>query len=175
VNNSTPTQPETKEIPLSNGMVAIVDAADYDFLMQWKWHICGGKRERTWYAARNAPISRGKQIQTRVMMHREILGAEPGTRIDHIDGDGLNNTRKNLRFCTHQQNLCNRPAQINNTSGYKGVYWHKRASKWVAQISENGKRKYLGRFANAEDAAHAYDAAAKELYGEFARLNFPYG
>jgi len=87
--------------------------------------------------------------------------------IDHIDGNPLNNAIKNLRSCTQQQNTFNRGAYKNNTSGYKGVYWHKMAKKFQAKIGINGKLKHLGLFNTAKEASEVYEAKAKELFGEY--------
>ncbi|MEW6206671.1 MAG: AP2/ERF family transcription factor, partial [Pseudomonadota bacterium] len=111
-----------------------------------------------------------------ILMHRLILNAPPGIQIDHIDMDGLNNTKANLRLATPQQNRCNRSKTRANTSGYKGVIQNKSAwktTKWIASIVVNRKRMYLGSFNTPEEAAYAYDNAAKQYFGEFARLNFP--
>jgi hypothetical protein len=161
-------QPETKEILLTHGKVAIVDAADYDWLNQFNWSA--HKRKHYWYASRRNqwPAKRSATVY----MHRQILGAEKGLVVDHIDGNCLNNTRLNLRLATHSQNLLNQGLSSDNTSGYKGVSWHKIRLKWQAQISIDGKRKYLGMFDTAEDAARAYDEMASRHHGEFARLNF---
>lgn len=165
---STPS-PQTKKIPLTQGFVAIVDAADYEWLSQWNWAIL--KRGPLLYAKRNAWLGDGKRRS--VQMHRLVLGlTDPSIHIDHIDGNGLNNTRGNLRICTQQENMRNRRLNSNSTSGYKGVSWYKDRAKWHAQIVVNGKYHHLGHFITAEEAARAYDAAAIELHGEFARLNF---
>ena len=101
-------------------------------------------------------------------MHSLITGF---AEVDHWDGDGLNNRRSNLREVTHAQNMGNARKQYGCSSQYKGVYWG--GKKWQAQIGVNHGTRYLGRFVNEEDAARAYDAAALEAWGEFARLNFP--
>ncbi len=108
-------------------------------------------------------------------MHREILGLDHGDRrqVDHINGDGLDNRKENLRICDTSKNVINRSIGKINTSGYKGVNWRKKSKKWVARIGFNNKRIYLGDFNNKEDAARAYDTAALKYYGEFAKLNFP--
>jgi len=108
-------------------------------------------------------------------MHKELLGYKEGFEIDHRDGDGLNNCRKNLRHATKSQNQGNAKMRSDNTSGYKGVSFEPqtRGKKWKAYIQHEGKRFTLGRHATAECAAMAYDAAAIRLFGEFAKINFP--
>lgn len=160
---------KTKEIPLTQGKIAIVDAADYEWLNQWKWCAWKVKTHHTYYAIRTQRIN-GKN--TTIRMHRLILDAKGGEQADHIDGNGLNNSRDNLRIATPLQNTHNSRRPINNTSGYKGVYWHKRTGKWMARININNKRKHLGLFTSPEEAAKAYDTAALELHGAFARTNF---
>lgn len=97
---------------------------------------------------------------------------EDGFWVDHINGDTLDNRRSNLRLCTVSGNNHNRMKSKNNTSGYKGVSWLKQNQKWRAYIKVNSKDKHLGCYLDKEDAARAYDKAAKEYFGEFARLNF---
>ena len=148
------------KIPLTQGKEAIVSAEDYDYLMQWKW--CAHKDGNKFYAVRYLGAR----------MHREILkrmGIE-AAHTDHIDGDGLNNVRENLRGCTAAENQRNRGKQRNNTSGEKGVSWHKRDRKWHARIMLNGKSKHLGCFNNPQAAKEAYAKAARELHGEFHHL-----
>lgn len=94
--------------------------------------------------------------------------------VDHRDGDGLNNRMDNLRPATCAQNSANQARPVSNTSGYKGVSWRKRDRRWYAYIKVNGKQCHLGSYATAQDAAHAYDAAAIAAWGEYARPNFPY-
>lgn len=159
----------TRSILLSKGMYAIVDAADYEWLTQWHWRAERGKGNRTFYAARRERLPSGKS--SRVTMHQLLCGKG----CDHIDGDGLNNRRVNLRLATNSQNLANRRIFTVNTSGYKGVAWNKNCGKWQAQIGIEGKTHYLGLHVRVEDAAIAYDEAARKLFGEFARLNFPNG
>lgn len=164
MSDHTPTQPETKEISLTQGKVAIVDASDYDMLMQFKWFA--NKSGRNWYAARNVP--RGDGRQTAVKMHVMLLGKG----VDHKNGDGLDNRRINLRLATQQQNGFNQKPQVGGTSAFKGVAWNKRAKKWMAQIQFNGKHMHIGYFEDELKAATAYDIRARELFGEFAWLNF---
>lgn len=157
-----------KEIELTQGKVALVDDKDYEYLSQWKWRAM--KKQNTWYAVRTT------YNPTRViLMHREIMNAPNDKQVDHINRNGCDNRRKNLRLCTNQQNGANRGAQKNNTSGYKGVYWHKTKSKWNAKIKVSGKKIHLGYYQSVKDAAKAYDKAADEFFGEFAYLNFPKG
>lgn len=162
-----------KEIPLSQGKVALVDDCDYDYLMQWKWYATKG--EVTWYAKRSVHNKLTQKKDT-VCMHRLILGVEnPKLYVDHKDHDGLNNTRSNIRVCTPSQNNLNRKKSVGR-SKYKGVFFvpiDTRIKKWRASIDVNGRRFRLGAFKTEEDAARAYDAKAVELQGEFAYLNFP--
>ena len=153
-------------IPLTQEKFAIVDAADYDYLMQWKWHttISNGKC----YAARRA--WRGGKLRP-VYMHREIMRAPKGKQVDHRDGDGLNNTRANLRLATSQQNNMNRRTRKDSKSGYKGVWVDKKTGKWQAQIALNGKRIHLGLFDTPLEASRAYSKAAHKLFGDFAQIN----
>lgn len=154
----------TKLIPLSQGKHAIVDDEDYDFLMQWKWYYNGR------YVAR-----RDRDTGRIIYMHWEIIGKpEKGNVVDHINGNSLNSQKKNLRICTPAENMRNRKKTLSKVSSqYKGVTWHKQASKWTVHISINFKKKYLGLFTSELDAAKAYDTAAREYHGDFARLNFP--
>lgn len=156
-------QENTKLIPLTQGKFAIVDAADYEWLSQWKWYYDNG------YAVRKEGPRRN---HCKIYMHRQLAGTPRGKITDHTNGDGLDNRRANLRICTQAENLRNRGLQRNNTSGYKGAYWHAQAGRWYSKIKAGGKNISLGMFDTAEEAARAYDAAALELYGEFASLNF---
>lgn len=152
-----------REIPLTRDKVAIVDDEDYERLKGLKWyaHCARG----LWYAV----CSNGKKP---IHMHHVVLRLSGDQRVDHRDCDGLNNRKENLRLATHAQNMRNRRRQSNNTSGFKGVYLSKRGDRWLGQIKFNGQYTYLGSFLQAADAARAYDAKARELYGDFARLNF---
>lgn len=104
------------------------------------------------------------------LFHRLIMGCPP-SRVDHIDHDPLNNRRSNLRLASAAQNAFNAYRHRDNQSGFKGVYFDKQTQMWRSQIMANGKRYSLGRFATAKEAAAAYDIAASNLHGEFARLN----
>lgn len=153
--------------------MALVDDEHYDFLMQWKWRACRAKRKQTpnaFYAIRTTPRPNRKCIA----MHREVLrlsGFLDFPQCDHIDSNGLNNQRSNLRPATASQNRWNMRKREGRTSKYKGVYWHKKTRKWMARIGHLYKHKYLGNFTNEIDAAKAYDSAAIKLFGEFAFLN----
>ena len=162
-------------IPLTQGVNAIVDADDYEWLNSWDWFAAWNAHTKSFYAVRNFTVSKNKRIILR--MHRVILGCEaPDEQGDHRNGNTLDNRRKNLRKCTQPQNARNSPARINNKSGYKGVSFRKSHGKWVAQINDPVKSsRYIGYFDSPEEAALAYDEAAKRLHGEFAVLNFPLG
>lgn len=154
-----------KEIKLTRGMVALVDDADFEYLSQFKWQAYPGGA--TWYAQRTTLGPIGRCVQ----MHRDVMVAPKGIPVDHIDGDGLNNQRSNLRFCTQAENMRNRRKQPGTSSVYKGVTWDRDKHLWVAQIQTRGKTYKLGRFSCEEDAARTYNEAASRLFGEFARLN----
>lgn len=158
---------DTFAIPLTQGKVAHVDAVDYEWLMQWKWHAqWDGKN---WYATRTSRVN-GNRVCLR--MHRLIMDVDdPSICVDHKDGDGLNNTRDNLRRATVQQNNHNQHGRRDNKTGYIGVAFHKDTEKFQASIAVDGKSRYIGLFATAREAAIARDAMAIKLHGEFAVLN----
>lgn len=151
-----------KIITLSNGHECYVDDDDYAWLQDFSWHYCRG------YAS---GAKRKGETKT-LYMHREIMG-NPNCQVDHIDGNRLNNQKSNLRLCDNTRNQQNKTKQSNNTSGYKGVSWHKRDEVYEINIRVNRKLVYLGRSQDLEVAARLYDVAALEYFGEFARLNFP--
>lgn len=157
-----------REIQLTRGKVALVDDRDFEAMSHYKWHARKGVR--TWYAEGHGHREDG--APTHLSMHRLIMGAPEGMQVDHIDGNGLNNTRENLRLCTRAENQFNR-ACSGGKSKYKGVSLHRNGKKWRAQIWFADKRVDLGLFIDEEDAARAYDEAARRLFGQFARLNFP--
>lgn len=157
-----------REIPLTRGLVALVDAADFDWLSQWKWSVSGSGK----YAERAVVIAARPALRTRtIKMHRLIIGALPGQFVDHANMNGLDNRRANLRACTPMQNSYNRGPR-GGVSPFKGVYLHL-GRQWRSTIKADGRVRHLGLFATQEEAARAYDAAATVLHGEFARLNFP--
>ncbi|HXE49531.1 MAG TPA: AP2 domain-containing protein [Ramlibacter sp.] len=140
----------------------IVDDSDYEFLSQWKWSAEQAKNKI--YAVRSNKI--GDKRRT-MRMHNQITGIK---NIDHIDGDGLNNQRGNLRKCTHMQNMANTPKRYGKHR-YKGIAWQEHLQHWTSRIVSNKKRYNLGCFPTAELAAAAYNFAAKRLNGEFAWIN----
>lgn len=156
-----------KEIKLTQGKVALVDDGDFEHISQFNW---GAYRDRnTWYAKRD-DFSTGKKRTIR--LHREVMKVNdtPGILIDHVDRNGLNCQKNNLRHCSKSQNNANRRSA--GTSKYLGVSWKKRQKKWESNIRINGTPKHLGCFNEEVDAAKAYDAAAKVHHKEFANLNF---
>lgn len=155
-----------KEIQLTQGKVALVDDADFDWLNQWKWYA--RKEKHTFYAVRGQFTNGNLKI---IRMHRLITGAPDGSIADHRDGNGLNNQRFNLRVCTPAENTRNRRITPNKTSGFKGVYWHRQDCKWVAKIKVNGKNISLGSFTDLQDAVKTYNEAAIKYHGDFACLN----
>ncbi len=161
----------TFEIPLTKGKVAIVDECDYANLISHRWFAF--QRGLRWHAARTVKRNGSKRT---VYMHRAILDATTDYEVDHRDGDGLNNTRDNLRVCTHAENSRNAKRQLKyKTSAYHGVSWLASRSRWRAVIVHDGRQTTLGTHRNEIDAARAYDRAAAEAFGEFASPNFPRG
>jgi len=155
-----------KEIVLTQSRVTQVDDSDFDWLNQWKWSAMLTK-SGIWYAVRNATIAPRKRKFT--LMHRVILGLDGIEQGDHRDGDGLNNQRLNLRICTKLQNHYNRKTSENNACRFKGV--RKSGNRWRSTIWVNNNPVHLGTFDSKEAAASAYDSAAQNYFGEFARLN----
>ncbi len=139
-----------------------IDNEEYDALSKYKWYVA--KRGYGFYAQR---IIKGRAVQ----IHRVVMKAKKGEEIDHINGDTLDNRKKNLRIVNRSQNEWNRDKQKNNTSGFKGVSWNKRANKWFASIYKNSQQIYLGLFEDKEEAAKAYNQAATKYHGKFALLN----
>lgn len=156
-------------IPLTKGLCAIVDADDYDTLMRWNWYSWCGKAAT--YAIRNAPLTDGKRGT--LHMHRVIMDAPDNMRVDHINHNGLDNRRANLRLCTNAENSRNTTSAKGSLSKYLGVSWDSGSGKWRAHIRIKGGRLALGRFFDEAEAARAYDAAARLHHGVFANPNFP--
>lgn len=149
------------EITLTQGFKAKIDDEDFELVSAYKW---SAHYHSYWEAV--AHVGGNKYIK----MHRLIMNAPDGLDVDHVNGDTLNNQKKNLRLATRSQNNANSPIR-GHPRGMKGTT--RRGKKWVAQISIDNKNKYLGIFSSREEAAKAYDTAAKEIFGEFAYLNFP--
>jgi hypothetical protein len=162
--NYRPKLPEpeggVKRIPLGGGLYAYVDAADYEWLSQWAWHVIGG------YAGRY-------EKDRKIYIHREIVQPRKGLVVDHINRNKMDNTRLNLRACTPDENARNRAKRVASVSQYKGVGYRKRNKKWFAEIAIAGEHIWLGFCDSEIDAARTYDRAAVEHFGEFANLNFP--
>jgi hypothetical protein len=163
---------DVPEIRLADGAVTLVDEAAFNALSHWRW-----RRHRGGYAWRLERAPGGKRVA--VMMHRAVMQAPDGLEVDHINGDTLDNRRANLRLCTKAENRrYRRKLTVTSTSPYKGVSFRPRSSlvskllPWIARIG-GARRRELGRYATAEEAARAYDAAAVDQWGAFARRNFP--
>lgn len=139
-----------KRIPVGDTF-ALVDDADYEMLSKYRWVLNKG------YAFTTSGVNGERR------MHRIIMGAQRGQEVDHIDRNPLNNSRTNLRLCTHQENALNRSLFKNNKSGAVGVSWHKISSKWMAHIKRNGKDKHVGIFETVEEAVRARTQALQEL------------
>lgn len=107
-----------------------------------------------------------------ILLHALLMRRPSGREVDHISGDRMDNRKKNLRLCTHQQNCCNQRKKVNNTSGYTGVSRCKHSDRFEAYVYRNARKIYLGTYATPEAAAYARDQAARRYHGEYARLNF---
>lgn len=152
----------TKEVHLSRGHIAIVDAADFQRVSQYKWTVM--KTKHRFYAYHKIGSRR-----TTELMHRFILSAPPGLQVDHINGDGLDNRRSNLRLCSNAENSRNQLKRRGTSSQYKGVCWNKAKNTWIAQIKVNYQVIYLGCFETEEEAHAAYCAASAKYHGDFGR------
>lgn len=155
-----------REIPLTRGKVAIVDDEDYERVTSFRWSATKNAVSDTWYAKRNK-----SENCSYALLHRFILNAPLGCEIDHINLDGLDCRKSNLRFATRQQNAANVPVrkQANKVSRFKGVGWNKNGY-WAASVKVNGKEK-SSYWPTEHEAAMAYNRMAHEAFGEFARLN----
>ncbi|ADI67581.1 HNH endonuclease [Mobiluncus curtisii] len=157
-----------KTIPLTKGLVAVVDDADYSKLSPYSWYAVG--RPGNEYAARYGGHNKGSSSHIR--MHRELLNAPAGIEVDHVNGNRLDNRRANLRLATRTQNACNRSKfRGKHHSRFKGVTYHVRDQCWQASIRHHDKHIYLGSFESEVEAAAAYNKAAINYQGKFAKLN----
>lgn len=160
------------EIPLTRGYVAIVDDDCPPEILTKKW-CARVARNGNVYAVRSAPWENGRRVKEQ--LHRAIMNPADGLQVDHIDGNGLNNQRSNLRVCTHAENARNRRLNKRTTTGLKGVYQRRGSDKWQARIRVDGRFLCLGQFGSKLEAAKAYDEAAVRMRGEFARTNASLG
>jgi hypothetical protein len=160
----------TFSVPLTHGLCAIVDAEDISLVEKYRWYARAGRKTNyacTW-------VRRGNGVVSKPPMHRVILNEPDGLEVDHVNGNGLDNRRSNLRICTHDQNTRNRRSKKSGTSSrFIGVRWNKQSRKWIAAYETGGRERYLGSFDKEEDAARVRDKAVAREWGEFARLNFP--
>ncbi len=151
----------------NQGLFAMVDDSDFEWLNQWNWYAF--RKSNTCYVHRNEYDGIARKV---IKMHRFILGiTDPNILGDHIDGNGLNCQRNNLRIATFKQNSYNTKSHKNSSSQYKGVSYHKQGRRWQASIRINGKLIYLGKFTSEEKAAIAYNNMAETHQGKFANLN----
>ncbi len=153
---------DVRMIALTDGGYAYVDAADYEWLNQWRWHMCSDGYAGRW--------EKGK----RIYMHRQILEPPKGMVVDHVDGSRANNCRANIRVCTRAQNIHNKRKCTGSRSRFKCVYYSKKLGKWYSRCWFNGRDRRIGYFDTEIEAARAYDRQAVAWFGEFARLNFPH-
>lgn len=159
----------TIRIPLHSikypGLYALIDEADAELASQYRWGVY--RRWHSYYARTTRRQDGYKHL------HHVLMGLPDDSVIDHINGDGLDNRRENLRIATNSQNGMNQRIRSDNVSGYKGVSWNRALSKWRCQIRVQGKTKHLGYFTDPVEAASVYDREARSLHGDFATLNFP--
>ena len=155
-----------KEIKLTQGKVSLIDDEDFELVSRHKWSTA--KRGRTSYAKTNIYLNK-KQVT--LLMHTLITGKTQGLEMDHINHNGLDNRRCNLRHVTNIENHYNSRSRLNHSSIYKGVSWHKPTNKWRGTIGQNGRQYHLGLFTSEKEAALAYNKEAIKIFGEFACLN----
>ncbi len=154
--------PMTIQVPLSEGLFALVDDADAALISGWSWDKA---------KAKNLIYAVTYENNRAVAMHRKILNAPEGVFVDHVNGDGLDNRRSNLRLCSHTENMRNRRKLMDAASRFKGVTKASKGKNWRATIYPSGVQIHLGTFATEEAAARSYDRAARIFFGEFAKTN----
>lgn len=159
-----------KKIPLTKGAFAIVDEIDFDEMSKYRWQLFSHRGKSYAVRGKYKRLGINNYHRDRILMHRQLMGFPVG-EVDHINSDGLDNRRSNLRHATRQQNCENVKKPSHNTSGFKGVWWSRHCGKWVAEIRHKKKKFYLGCHADIIAAAKAYNSAAIRLFGEFACLN----
>lgn len=161
-----------KIISLTKRKITVIDNEDSDRVSEFSWQATRNGLKGIWRARRGVYDPETQKTRTEYL-HNFIMRPPEGFRVDHIDGDGLNNRRSNLRVCTTQQNnSAFRRKERGTSSKYRGVSWHKQNSRWRVQIQTAGKVYHVGCFVSEEAAARAYDAAAHKYFGEFASPNF---
>lgn len=151
-------------IPLTKGYTAIIDAEDVSLVKHWNWSA--KESGKTVYARRASPRVQGKQCPM-IPLHRVVGNIPRGLLCDHINGNGLDNRKCNLRISDASENQCNRGAQANSQSGIKGVFFRKSTGKWMVSIKKRQTRKILGPFLSKDDAFKEMLVASKELHSEF--------
>lgn len=156
-----------KHLPIKNGVHTVVDDDVYEWAQHHTWYV-NKLGYVFYYFYQTVGTTRRRRRET---LHRMILKAQPNTIGDHIDGNKLDNRRANLRLVGKLENAWNRSRRSDSTSIYRGVCWDKVAQKWVARITCRGRRMLVGRYHDIDEAARAWNEAAKKYHGEFARLN----
>lgn len=158
-----------KVLTLTRGAESLVDDEDYERARAFRWHL---HISRSSNSSRNYGkiYSADHAASGHIYLHRFILNAKTGQYVDHINGNGLDNRKENLRLCSAADNVRAGRYKV-GASGYRGVYWHAKDKKWRAQICINNRGKFLGNFDCKEDAARCWNEAARNAFGEFAVLN----
>ncbi len=156
-----------KELQLTQGQVALIDDEDWERVNLHKWCARWDAKSRQFMPVRSMTVDGRTRT---VYLSRFIVEAPPDLDVDHVDHNWLNATRQNLRICTTRQNMQNRHKRSANP--FKGITRYRDTSRWIAQINDNGHAVNLGIYPDAHAAALAYDAKAREVFGEFALTNF---
>lgn len=152
-----------KLLPLTKGFSVMVDDEDYDFLNQWKWTYQSG------YACRNA--TNPDKTRKPIKMHRLLMNPPDTMEVDHIDGNGINNQKSNLRICSHAENCKNQKVRYSTKTGFKGVDFHTKSNKYRVRITRHYKVHHVGFFSDLQAAVKAYNEASVWLHRDFARPN----